>query len=72
MTGANFIQTQDLTLKYQLRHGIIFLDIRLRNTGHGFFNVNLGLVVLDYTFADVLETVKNFLLANPTETVIIS
>ena len=72
LTGANFIQTQDLTLEYQLRHGIRFLDIRLRNTGHGFFNVNHGPVVLDYTFDDVLETVKNFLIANPTETVIIS
>ena len=66
---------QNLSISDQLKAGIRFLDIRVTPQGKGSIsNFSLKLshtFVSSIAFKDVLSDVKNFLLANPSETILI-
>ena len=62
---------QNLTIEEQLQAGVRFLDIRCRHIGDAFV-IHHGQVYQELNFTDVLQSVANFLQANPSETVIMS
>lgn len=62
---------QNLTIEEQLQAGVRFLDIRCRHIGDAFV-IHHGPVYQELNFTDVLQSVANFLQANPSETVIMS
>ena len=65
----NITRTQTISLENQLNIGIRYLDIRLTNQSDR-FDINHGAIYLGYNFTDVLETVEEFLNANPSETIV--
>lgn len=65
----NITRTQTISLENQLNSGIRYLDIRLTYQRDR-FDINHGAIYLGYNFTDVLETVEEFLSANPSETVV--
>lgn len=62
---------QNLSIEQQLQSGVRFLDIRCRHIGDA-FAIHHGPVYQELNFTDVLQSVTAFLLANPSETVIMS
>jgi len=80
--GGSFVETQGWSIEQQLAAGIRFFDIRLKphpdNTNelvvyHGVFPqyVNPDCLVCEYlTFTQILEWMTDFLVANPTEAII--
>ena len=62
---------QNLTIGQQLQAGVRFLDIRCRHINDG-FAIHHGQVYQELNFTDVLQSVANFLQANPSEMVIMS
>ncbi|MES2998275.1 MAG: phosphatidylinositol-specific phospholipase C domain-containing protein [Pseudomonadota bacterium] len=65
------VVTQTLTISQQLQYGIRFLDLRVRHSGdslvmhHGSFDLRI-------MFGDVMYDIVNFLINNPSETVLIA
>ena len=62
---------QDLSITEQLNAGIRFLDVRCRHIENT-FTIHHGSVYQHMNFSDVLNSVFNFLNANPTECVLMS
>lgn len=62
---------QTLTLPEQLAAGVRFFDIRCRHI-NDVFTIHHGIDFQNLTFGEVLESVTEFLDANPSETVIMS
>jgi hypothetical protein len=71
--GVSYV-TQQMSLDTQLDSGIRAFDIRLKwNTVYAKFLVYHGLEDTGFTFRDdVLKTLKQFLLDNPSETIVMS
>ncbi len=70
LRGAKFVQTQSLSIREQLDHGVRFLDLRVMPTGDGGFTMYHGGVCLYTGLTTILDEVEAFLKANPTETVL--
>jgi len=67
-----FAQTQNYNFKEQLKSGVRYLDIRLKNlNGSDDVTINHGSVKCKSTLKDVLNACREFLKENPSETVII-
>ena len=64
-------QCQSLTLEEQLNVGIRFLDIRLKND-HDSLKAVHGFVDERDTFSDIVRDSEDFLINNPSETIIMS
>ena len=62
-------KTQSETIREQLEHGIRFLDIRCKQIG-GSFHIYHGSVSQKQDFQDVLNSYRDFLSQNPSETII--
>jgi 1-phosphatidylinositol phosphodiesterase len=69
LRGVAFVQTQTLTIREQLDHGVRFLDLRVNAAGEG-FTMYHGPVPLGIGLSSVLDQVEAFLQANPSETVL--
>lgn len=71
--GGDIAQTQSKNLKNQLISGIRFLDIRLSAypTFKDLLYCQHGFIYLHSTFTDVLNIATDFLIDNPSETIII-
>lgn len=67
---SDIVVTQAMDFERQLRVGIRVLDLRLRSTKDG-FRLYHGPVDLHLSFESALDSVKKFLKANPSETVLI-
>lgn len=67
--GGDIVQTQSMRLREQLKSGIRALDIRCRHFNDS-FSIHHGSVYQKANFDDVLLTLRDFLNANPTETVV--
>ncbi len=63
------VQTNSWSIKQQLEAGIRFMDIRTRRVGTG-LTIHHGAFYLNTTFDDVMNTVKDFLLQQPKEAII--
>jgi 1-phosphatidylinositol phosphodiesterase len=76
-TGARYedvagaTKTQDLTVPDQLTAGIRYFDIRTRNVNNKFDIYHLT-VYQNLSFDTVLQNISDFLVANPTEAIIMS
>ena len=76
-SGARFepirgtAQCQNLTIPDQLNAGVRFLDIRCRHRNDA-FDIYHGPIYQHQNFADVVNSVADFLRAHPSETVIVS
>jgi 1-phosphatidylinositol phosphodiesterase len=66
--GIPQVRTQSTSIARQLNNGHRLLDIRVRET-NGVFAIHHGAVYLGQMYGDVLNTVGNFLRANPNEVV---
>ncbi|MDU9402060.1 phosphatidylinositol-specific phospholipase C [Pseudomonas sp. zfem004] len=66
---TDIVSTQTLDFDEQLRYGIRVLDLRIRQTGDA-FALHHGSVYLDKMFGSALESIRRFLKANPSETVL--
>lgn len=64
-----YCRTQSLTLTQQLTHGIRYFDIRLRRVGRS-FAIYHGSCSMYLSFGEVLDEMRAFLKANPSETVL--
>jgi len=64
-------KTQDLTIIEQLEAGVRFLDIRCRHYQDAFV-IHHGAIYQHLNFDDVLHACKQFLTANPSETIVMS
>ena len=74
-TSAGYLcMTQDMKLQEQLRAGIRFFDIRLKQDyGNPMtFHIYHGLADLDITLHDVMHTLNDFLKKHQNEAVILS
>ncbi|WP_050567957.1 phosphatidylinositol-specific phospholipase C [Vibrio azureus] len=67
--GGDIVITQTLPIDEQLRSGIRFLDIRLRQV-ENVLAVHHGSVFQQRMFGNVLNHVRDFLIEHPTETVL--
>ncbi|MGY4531191.1 1-phosphatidylinositol phosphodiesterase [Pseudomonas sp. TE3786] len=67
--GGPYAQTQTLDIPTQLRAGIRFLDVRAKYT-NGSLAIHHGVVFQNLMFGDVLNQVKAYLKAHPTEFVL--
>jgi 1-phosphatidylinositol phosphodiesterase len=67
--GGDLAQTQSMRLATQLKSGIRVLDIRCRHI-NDVFAIHHGNIFEKAYFGEVLETVTDFLQANPGETVL--
>lgn len=65
-----FVQTQTLSIREQLDHGVRFLDLRVNSTESGDFMMYHGGVCLHIGLSAVLDQVEAFLKVNPNETVL--
>ena len=66
-----FVQCQSWDLKTQLSNGIRFLDIRCRRF-HNEFKIHHGNFYMKMDFKEVQQQCVDFLVANPSETIIMS
>lgn len=64
-------KTQDLSILAQLQAGVRFLDIRCRHYQDAFV-IHHGAIYQHLNFDDVLQACKQFLAANPSETIVMS
>ena len=62
---------QSLTIEEQLNAGIRFLDIRCRHQNSG-FSLHHGFVDQKQTFAQLQQTLADFLTQNPSEAIVVS
>ncbi|CAF0720979.1 unnamed protein product [Brachionus calyciflorus] len=69
-SGNYFVKCQSLTIEQQLNAGIRFLDLRLRHI-ENVFALHHDIIFLKLFFGDVLNLIENFLIKNPTETILI-
>jgi 1-phosphatidylinositol phosphodiesterase len=70
--GAGFVKTQMWSISDQLsKLGIRFLDIRCRLIGNG-FAIHHDLVFLGLSFQDIIDQCRSFLLAHPSETILMA
>jgi len=69
---VTYAQTQNKSIKDQLNFGVRFLDIRCKNDSNGNFQIFHGSTDQKQTFDSVLNTCKEFLKNNPSETIIMS
>ncbi|MFF5448256.1 phosphatidylinositol-specific phospholipase C [Streptomyces sp. NPDC012888] len=67
--GGLYVACQNIGIGAQLDAGIRFLDVRCRVTG-GSFAIHHGSFYQNAMFGDVLAACRGFLLAHPTETVL--
>lgn len=67
--GGDLVETQSWSLREQLDAGVRFLDIRCRHI-EDVFTIHHGRVYQNINFGDVIQTVREFLDAHPTETVV--
>ena len=67
--GGDIVITQSLSIGDQLRSGIRFLDIRLRQV-ENVLAVHHGNVYQQKMFGDILNDVRTFLIEHPSETVL--
>lgn len=67
--GTNLAKTQSLPLDVQLNSGVRALDIRARHY-YNSFTIHHGMVYQKANFDDVLVSVRQFLQANPRETIL--
>ncbi len=67
--GGDIAQTQSMTLSMQLQAGVRALDIRCRHINNA-FAIHHGLIYQNANFDDVLSAVRDFLQANPRETIL--
>ncbi|MGC7838054.1 phosphatidylinositol-specific phospholipase C [Pseudomonas wayambapalatensis] len=65
----DIVTTQVLNFDEQLKYGIRVFDLRIRRTGDA-FALHHGPVYLDKMFGSALQSIRNFLQANPSETVL--
>lgn len=65
----DIVSTQVLSFDEQLKYGIRVFDLRIRRTG-GAFALHHGPVYLDKMFGSALRSIRAFLQANPSETVL--
>ena len=70
LLGLDSTRTQTMSLKDQLLSGIRVIDIRAKYNKNS-FPIHHGIAYLRADLDDVLKTVKEFLEANPSETVLI-
>ncbi|MEV7868822.1 phosphatidylinositol-specific phospholipase C [Streptomyces sp. NPDC088124] len=68
-SGGLFVACQNTSIAEQLTSGIRFLDIRCR-LFDGAFSIHHGAFYQNLNFDDVLNACRNFLRANPSETVL--
>ncbi|RZU47501.1 1-phosphatidylinositol phosphodiesterase [Fluviicoccus keumensis] len=67
--GGDIAQTQSMDLMMQLNSGVRALDIRCRHY-YDKFTIHHGLIYQNANFDDVLTTARQFLQANPRETLL--
>ncbi|OEJ23735.1 phospholipase [Streptomyces agglomeratus] len=67
--GGPWVACQNTSVAEQLRSGIRFLDVRCRVTGDS-FAIHHGAYYQNLMFGDVLVACQDFLLARPSETVL--
>ena len=70
--SAGRMHTQNFSIERQLKDGIRFLDIRLRNKGKDALQLYHGSRNCDVSFDDVLTWCKTFLTAYPGEVILMS
>ncbi len=63
-----FAQCQDWTVSQQLNTGVRYLDVRCRRSGN-VFTIHHGAFYQKKNFGDILNDCRNFLRANPSETI---
>ncbi len=69
--GAPFAQTQVLTISEQWEIGIRAFDLRPAVTEDNYLNVNHGIVPTDVGFEEALLLLRDSLIANPSEFIVI-
>lgn len=69
--GESFARTQDLSFGDQWKIGIRAFDLRPCTTKDGYLNINHGIVSTKLRFDDALYQLRDSLIANPSEFVVI-
>ena len=71
LIGPSFAQTQDLDLGAQWAVGVRAFDLRPRKHEDGYLHINHGIVATNKRFDDALYELRDSLIANPSEFVVI-
>ncbi len=69
--GTQYAKTQDLTISEQWAIGIRAYDLRPCVTSNGYMNVNHGIVPTSLGFEEAMTTLRDSLIANPSEFIVI-
>lgn len=69
--GETFARTQDISFGDQWKIGIRAFDLRPCTTKDGYLNINHGIVATKLRFDDALYQLRDSLIANPSEFVVI-
>lgn len=68
---TDFTLTQSMNLETQLKSGIRFIDLSVKNNGELDLAIHKDLVYLGYSLTDVIKIIAEFLNKHPEETVLV-
>lgn len=71
LLGPSYARTQDASIAEQWASGIRAFDLRPCTTSDGYLNINHGIIATSVRFDNALCQIRDSLIANPTEFVVI-